>query len=559
MQSTRNEAAARRFILEGRILRALGAAMLLAAVLSPPTQGQEIPKARAQAPANHALLKGGLGGGYFVTKALREKYDRLVREVAALEAEIDAGGIAEADAAREIHRLIEDLNQTRADIEKQKVFVPAAKVRTRSETTTFDLGSERCLLICAGKVRIEGWDEPRVKCVLDMTVLSAGDQPADDQFKALKIVHQHRRAPERVGKTREELEAGQKAQDSAPGARPPDQKQLDSRRKFNEKYLASCSLFRPLQGKEIDLLEIEGLTYEQGNRQVRFEVESAGGEDFHGADWQRHASLTIYVPPCRIVAVLGGLGGLDVESLQASMVVRGTESRDYHAVSKILHLQGSLAVEGVPIQMLADVEGDVSITLTAPSEDSGVRHEGNMRTAYIARPDTLECGDIRGNLRARICRANLVAGKILGTIDVKNEFGETFFRADNDQPMANKAHRIVSESGRIEVVLPGNLTGAIPLAALTECGTVRTIGADDTLENVQFTTHSGDQQVTRTWRGFATRQNAAAPSMALFERPAEVLLGKERSPGLDLISRAGSIRIHYGNVVVRRKPIIHRD
>jgi hypothetical protein len=554
----------------------VAAAMLLLPLFAQPSQAQETPAAKAQAPANQAILRSGLGGTYFVAKPLKQRYDGLVKEVRVLEAAINKGTIDENDALAEIRNLQDELAKTREALEKQKVFVPAAKVHTRTETTTFELGKERLLLIVAGKVRVVGWDGPQVKCVLEKTVLGVGDQSVDDQIKAIKVVHQHRRAPEKVGNTREQWEADFRKQDAAPGAKPPSAKTQEFRRTIMEQSLAQNALFSPLQAKEIDAVEIEGLTHEQGNRYMSLEVESPGGEGSHGGDWQRHASLTVYVPyapPCRTVAVLGGRGGLDVQSLEleSSLVIRGEGSRDYSGQFRIVGLAGSVTAQDIPIEVLEHVLGDVSIRLTAYGEDSGTRYESDMRTLYTVPPGKYVYKNIVGNVRARFCRADLHLEGIAGAIDVDNEFGDTLLvaREDLSLPLARsirfptgyamthaallaKAHRIVSESGHVEVHLAekAKRPDGLPLLALTECGTIRTIGAGDALENVSFEAASGDPQGNRrSWRGFASKGKDGSASRALLERfgrPAAILAGKDRSAGLDLVSRSGSIRIVYG-------------
>ena len=540
-----NEAKAPSSIRKRAVSGAIGAFLLLAAVLIRPGPGQEIPRARATAPPDQAILRHGLGGAYFVTKSLKQRYDNLVKTVRVLEAEINKGTIDEKDALQEIGDLREELAKTREALEKQKVFVSAAKVRTQSETTAFQLGKEGLLLIVASKVRIVGWDQPEVKCVLEKAVLSADDQPVDDQLKALKVVHQHRRATEEVGKTREELAETRKAQDSAPGAKPPAPKALEARKKFDEEYLASWSLFRPMQGKEIDVLKIDGLDWAQGNQNIMIDVRSPLGEGRVGSDFQRHASLTVYVPHaprCRLVGVSGGQEGLDVQSLRSSLVIRGQHVMgqgywESEREFRIRGLHGSLTTEDVPIQRLEDVVGNVSIVLTADS-DSGVRRQYQK---------------ITGDLRAWFCRADLHLEEIAGTIDVKNEFGDTLLVAKQMPPLLSKAHRIVSESGHIEVHFAGDAEKwqRLPLVALTECGTVRTVGAgdalDDALDKVSFSVAAGDPWGNhRAWQGSISRRKGEGPHLSPFERPAEVLQGKDRSPGLDLISRGGSIRIVYG-------------
>jgi hypothetical protein len=92
-----------------------------------------------------------------------------------------------------------------------------------------------------------------------------------------------------------------------------------------EKIFHSGGMFTDFQNKEIDIIEISGLTHDQGNRQLIFEVKSPGGGGRMGGVWQRHARLTVYVPTCNRVGVRGGLEGLEVEATKAPPPTATTE------------------------------------------------------------------------------------------------------------------------------------------------------------------------------------------------------------------------------------------
>src|SRR5687768_16864 len=136
----------------------------------------KIPTAEAVGPADQTIVGSKLGGSFFAPKALKEKYDELIAKVRALEAQIAEGEITGEQATREIKQLRSELEAVRKAIEEQKKFVPVAKIHTKSDSTTFKLGDERRLLILADRVRIVGWDQPEVKCVLDKTILTVGDE-----------------------------------------------------------------------------------------------------------------------------------------------------------------------------------------------------------------------------------------------------------------------------------------------------------------------------------------------------------------------------------------------
>ena len=75
------------------------------------------------------------------------------------------------------------------------------------ERAMFDLGPERRLIITADAIRVVGWDGPGVKCVLEKSLLAAGDELEAPEFAALKLVHRHGQASELVGRSDAEVAA----------------------------------------------------------------------------------------------------------------------------------------------------------------------------------------------------------------------------------------------------------------------------------------------------------------------------------------------------------------
>src|SRR5262249_23220954 len=141
-----------------------------------PARTAQEQRAVAQAPDNHVELKDTVSGSYFIAKPLKEQYDRLLARLRTLKSDIEADRTSGPEASRELRQLQEELQRLRQQIQDQMVFVPIAKTQTQTETVTFDLGAERCLVITADNLRIVGWDQPGVKCELEKTVLSSDDK-----------------------------------------------------------------------------------------------------------------------------------------------------------------------------------------------------------------------------------------------------------------------------------------------------------------------------------------------------------------------------------------------
>jgi hypothetical protein len=503
---------------------------------------QKTPTAKGEAPADQAIVGSKLGGSYFAPKPLKEKYDQLLSRVRSVEVEINEGTISGDQAKREIEQLRVELAEVRKQIEEQKTFVPAGKVHTKSDTTTFKLGVEQRLLILASKVRIIGWDKPEVKCVLDKAVLTAGDKDVDNDLAQMQLVHEHRSAENEVGKTAEELEAEEAEYLASAEGQKLEAKQIQGRRKFLEQRKAWQQIYRPIQGREIDVIAVKGLTHDEGNRQITLDLSSPGGERSMSSHWQRHATLTVYVPTCQVVALQGGLGGLEIETVDANVIVRGDGDRDYNGQFRVKGVKGSLVVDRLPLDTIDRVVGDVDVTMTAYLGNSGTRHVGDTRTSYVFAPLQYTYRNIGGNLRAWMVRADLELANIGGTIDVVNEYGTTRLTVTDTLPSA--AHRVVSDGGRIEVKLSEGALGELPVLAVSESGTVRMSYRDRAFEDVSWTASAPTNEL-RGWHGFERKAPAAGNDSFFdrFERVSNVLDNESRTAGLDLISRGGLIEI----------------
>ena len=153
---------------------------------------------------------------------------------------------------------------------------------------------------------------------------------------------------------------------------------------------------------------------------------------------------------------------------------------------------------------------------------------------------------IQGDFRGWFCRASLHLEDVTGKIDVRNDFGHTFLVCR--KRLTQVDHRVVSESGDIQVDLGPGALGDLPVTALTECGSVQLATSEASLRSSYFSTTEGDAGGRRSWGGLVTDRgrSPARPRPGWreqFSRPTDALAGRPRSPGLDLISRAGSVRI----------------
>lgn len=505
---------------------------------------------QAEAPPNSVVLRHTRGGAYFVAEPLKEEYDKLLARVQTLQADLDAERTTGAAVLVELKDLRDRLDKLRADIEQKKVLVSPLKVHSQTEEVSFDPGPERLLVVTADHVRVEGWDGPKVKCVIGKTVLADGDAPVDDHLKALKVVHRHAPAPGVVGQSAaERAEDERKFQASDDGRRMSDaarKGRADLVREIADAYAP----YAAFQGKAIDTVEVEGLTHEQGNRQVGVSITSPGGGGSSGSDWQRHAALTVYVPPgCKAVAVRGCLGSIDVRGVRAPLLLTtdGSHDRDYNGTFAVRNVAGPLTVYNVPLDQVVGVHGDVTLMCTTELVNTGTLHDARRgeRTLYTPPARALVCQNVDGDLTAWFTRSDLTVDAVGGRLDVRNEFGNTAVTVA--APLAaDKPHRVVSESGRVEVRLTAKALGALPLQALTNCGTVRTDAPQAVLEDTNFTLGRDAAGAARSWRGVkSVRKGDREVFFGAADRVGAVLSGRDRSPGLDLISRGGVVVVRY--------------
>lgn len=503
-------------------------------------------KLESTAPPNHVSAGSAPGGSYFVAKDLKQRYDDLLARMRVLRAVEKSDPVGGPDAREQLRSLQPKLDELRKEIETKKVRVSPVTPKTETQETTFDLAADRLLVVTADNLRLRGWDQPRVKCVLESMVLSTDDESAVNDLRAVQLVHRQGTAPDLVGTTLAEYGDAERAFLASEAGRALTDAQLESRRILGNEIRDSYAPYRDFQGKVLDVLEIEGLTAAQGNQQIVIGITSddAGSLASH---WRRHAKLTVYVPRCRGVLLRGCLVGVDVENVQAPLTITdsGSRDRDYAGVFTVRDVDGPFRIFNVPLDRLERVHGDVTIMSTVGFANTGVHHKDGWRIGYPSSPHECTISGIDGDLSAWFTRETLSIERVAGQIDVTNEAGDTTLTLA--ELSSNAAHRVISDSGVIEVRTSAAVLGTLSVMAVTDQGSVRTNAAREVLDDVNFSTGDPLDGSRRSWRGLKTKRNFD-PASFLKEarRPADVLANEPRSAGFDLISRSGAVVVAVG-------------
>lgn len=512
--------------------------LVLASRLAP-ASGDEPPskpEARPQAPNDYRILEQDMAGAHFVARPLMEKYDALRSRVAGLRAEIAGARIDPARARAEIATLQAELDRLLKEIDRAKLYIPGATVHEKTETTQVPLPPGELLLVDCEKVEIRGWDGPDLRCVLAKTILDDGSDKIAGDFAGIELVARKSSGKEQFGFYLDVRDD--------PKFKDVEDMQNELRRFVFPEFLS----------REFTYLTVKGLDHEGGNRQIEVSVRSEGGEGFVSSQWRRHAVLTLLVPRCERVGIRGALGGLKVHGLSAGLSVLGQGNRDYNAVYEVANLGGSLVADNLPVHRIEGVKGGVTVTATAYAENKGTEHGPDGVTARGYDPKESVYRNIDGDLQARFCRANLTIGDVGGRIDVENDFGDTAWESRRE--LAQEAdHRIVSQSGAVVLRFGPAALGKLKAELHTECGSLRR-GADvertlnGWFDESNFQTAEGDP-VRRSWSGWTLRPGARPErpernweeAMSRYRRVADALYGRPRGPGVDVISRAGTVAV----------------
>ena len=496
-------------------------------------------KSKVSAPANTVRVGSSLGGAYFVDKDLVRRSDALNSQLTSIRKQIRNGDLTSSEAIKQLEGIESELSDISQAIEEQKVLVSAFNVYTKKETIEFPIADDRMIIVTGDKVRIRPWEGRGIKCDLEKTII-AKSQPDEKEFDEIKVVHESGLATEIVGRTPAEREREEAKFLASEEGSKLTREQLANRQKFlQEEIYGPQEKFAPLQGKECNQLSLSGLVWQEGNRQVSMQIESKGGGGTHSSKWQRHAKLTIFVPRSNWVLVRGCLEGVDISGIKSNLILttEGSRERDYEGSFSVSKITGDIVIDQAPIRELIAIEGNIEFVATDEFVNSGTKHEGGIRTARSFETAKTIIREVSGDVRAHFLRTSLELDSIKGVIDVQNEFGDTRFELEETFDGATP-HRIVSESGLIELTGERASLARFPLYAHTLSGVIHSNMNRDVLDTVSFS--AGTPR--RGWSGFVTPSKDRF-SFDKFERPKKAIENQERKPGLDLISRGGRVNI----------------
>jgi hypothetical protein len=529
--------------------------VLALALLSSQFATAQEEKAVAEAPAGTDVLETTFEGTYFVSRELKQQFDGLLGEVRGLEERVRAGELPAWEARAELEELRSRLADVRKLLDAEKVLVNPFTIHDQVEEGTFELGPERLLVVTGDQLRIVGWDEPRVKYELRRMVLSAGES-ADEDLEGILLEHHHGLAPELVGETAEQRQADELTFLNSDDGRKLTAEQRANRARLVERIAAGYRHFTQFQGRSVDSLRVFGLTYDEGNRQISYELNRPEGGGQVGSRWRRHAELTLYVPPCTAILLRGCQAAVDVSGVEGHLILTesGSRDRDYNGRFAVRAVNGPVTLDNVPMDVVEDVSGDVLIESTTEIVNTGTTNSDGFRTAYMPAPRHCSITGVAGNLTAHFIRSDLHLAGIAGVVDVENDYGDTDWSVARDP--AEGAHRVVSHSGLVRAVLAPDALPPLPLYAATNCGTLRTSFNRDVLDDLMITHASGHDGKRRDWRMFHSPvdNHDFTARFALFDRADAAFFDDNRTAGIDLISRAGRVELLRGDASPAEAP-----
>lgn len=530
-------------VSERRCLRSSVIATVLLALGATHVFAQAPEEHSADAPADMTILGHTRGGVYYIAKPLKEKRDQLHAELRRLSSDIDDATVNREEAEKRLAELTTRIETLELEIETQKVLAAPVTEHRIEEKIQFELGSERLLVITADDVTIVGWDRPHVDCTLTKIILAPKDADVASDAAGLKLVQKRGVFPDLVGRTDEQAAADeQKFLDSEDGKKlTPEQR--TNWLKFSREISDSWKPYQRFQGREIDTVEIAGLTWEQGNRQVTLRTASKNGSGTVGSTWKRHASLTVHVPKAQAILLRGCRVNLDASQVQADLHITASGSQDigYDGSFRIRDHIGSLRIDAVPVQSIENVKGDVDVSARLETSNTGTSSQDDWRLAYSLDPATLAIRGIDGHVHGRFLRSDVTVSEVRGDIDIDNDFGNTSIKLTG--PLKATSQKVMSEAGRITVTLNEDVLKSLPIYAITDSGSVRTNTSRQQMDDFNVGGGSTDGKIRFHVRGFTTK-NSAQVMDALSElatRFTALRTGEPREPGLDLYSRGGSV------------------
>jgi RNA polymerase sigma-70 factor (ECF subfamily) len=270
-----------------------------------------------------------------------------------------------------------------------------------------------------------------------------------------------------------------------------------------------------------------------------------GLEGRFGSARQRYGELTVYVPACTSICVRGARRGLDVKNVSAELTIVDEDSTDSDARGRfeVDGLQGDLVCRNFPLRTVANIACHVAIEATTEWGIGGTNYRHDQRQLYSGRPFVVNIRNVIGGVDLRYGRVDLNLDSIDGTINVENEYGNTTLVSE--VPLLDGPHRIVSQTGRIDVTLNEAAWSSVPVVAVTYHGDVRTNVDRNLFDSFHLEGPDKLDQVRRTWQGFRAVGENEGP-LAVFDlqgRFQSIIKNQERPTGLDILSRSGSITV----------------
>ena len=324
----------------------------------PAQDAEDEHKSTVFAPPKTRSMGDALGGAYFVDEALFQQHRDQQSKVEELQTKVDAGNVNPA-VAEALDVAILELERLKAEMEQRKVLVRAYDVFTRKSEQVFELGDEQLVIITGDDVTVRGWKGPGIKCVLEKKIL-AKQAPDDAAFDAIHVHHELAHNQSMVGLTRRQRDLDEQRFLASEDGQKLNPEQLANRKKFVDRIHHSFDDYLAFQGKHANTLQLKGLDFREGNRNLTLRINSPDGGAMLSSEWQRHANLTVYVPPCKSLAVRGCQVKLDIQALQCDLVLTTHDSRDrdYEGSFIVRGVKGNVIISQVPVRKLSLVTGN---------------------------------------------------------------------------------------------------------------------------------------------------------------------------------------------------------
>ena len=499
------------------------ATLLSAVFLVAVAAGTDVkPDEPARAPSDFVVFDSDRAGAYFVARSLKEDHDKLLDRIGSLRDDVVEARVDAATARAELAELQAKLDALRKKIEGSRVYIAGAVVHTAVEKKTIPVPADGRLLIDAADVDLRAWNGPDVRFAVEKTVLAEPGKSPDNDMADIRLEIE-RIAPEKVFGY--DLDMAKRPEGKARWAEFP---------------------FRAFTEGEFTRVRLGGLVGQEGNRMMSLKLVNKEGAGEHRGEWRRRGRLVVYLPKCKTVGVIGGLAGFRVSGVEADVVIRGEGDRDYSAKYEVTDLNGSLVAENFAPHRIAGVAGNVKVTATAFAENTGNAHDQSGVTSYSPPPRTVEYSGIRGDFTGRFVAATATLADISGRVDLRVDFGRIVWRIDATP--AAKDHRILTEAATVTLALGPDAKLPDETNLLTECGNAR-LRRDEIsrlFDTLSYSAEGADGRM-HAWHGFRRRpagRNEGLHGFETSERMAAVLAGESRAPGLDILSRGGTITVH---------------